>query len=354
MTNNIQTHLVGSLPFADAREAMGESLDRLGRTLPYVPDGETGERKDFIVHLGERMSRNPGLVSTPIRFRFFGMDEDTYRLRVRRDKQLGFPLGELGYYRDWEASLELYRDMREKYGRPELKYQMSIATALSIAPMFFRNPLDIRRVIGPMRDGLRAEIAAAVEKDRESLVVQLDAPGEQTFVALAERYAPPLAPTVARRMAGQIVGLAVGVPEDVPLGVHLCLGNASNRRGITPRTASSIVRLANECVAAFEGVRRLDFLHIPIVDTSDPRHFAPLKTLRLPEPTRLIAGMVYEDGHEANQTRLRLTAEVLGFTPDVACACGMGRRTSDIARSLLDEMLALASETQLASYGSKT
>lgn len=345
MPDKVQTHLVGSLPFANAREAMAEGLDRLGRTLPFIPDGETGERKDFVIHLGERMSKNPGLVATPIRFRFFGMDEQTYRLRICRGKQPEFPLGQLGYYHDWAASLDLYREMREKFGRPELRYQMSIATALSIAPMFFRNPLDIRRVIKPMREGLRAEIAAAIEKDRESLVVQLDAPGEQTLVAFAERFAPPIAATVARRMAGQIVELAVDVPEDVPLGVHLCLGNASNRRGITPRTASSIVRLANECFAAFASVRRLDYLHIPLVDTSDPRHFAPLKEIKLPESTRLIAGMVYEDTHEANQTRLSLTAEALGFTPDVACACGMGRRTPDVARSLLDEMRWLASGT---------
>ncbi len=131
---------------------MTESLDRLGKTLPFIPDGETGERKDFVIHLGERMKQNPGLMATPIRFRFLGMDEETYRFRVRRGKHLEFPIGELGYYRDWEASLELYRELREKYGRDELKYQMSVASALSIASMFFRNPLDIRRVIGPIRD----------------------------------------------------------------------------------------------------------------------------------------------------------------------------------------------------------
>ncbi len=174
-------------------------------------------------------------------------------------------------------------------------------------------------------------------------MVQLDAPGEQALVAATERFAPPLAPAVSRRMARQIVGHVSGVPEDVLLGVHLCLGDANNRRGITPRTTSSIVRLANDCFAEFEGVRRLDFLHIPLVDTSDPRHYAPLRNLRLPEATRLIAGMVYEDGHEANQTRLRHTAKALGFTPDLACACGMGRRTREVARLLLDEMLALAS-----------
>jgi hypothetical protein len=349
MTNRIRTHLVGSLPFADAREAMGESLDRLGKTLPYVPDGETGERKDFVIHLGARMSRNPGLVATPIRFRLLGMDEETYRFRIRRGKQPEFPLGELGYFHDWESSLELFYEMREEYGRPDLKYQMSVASALSVASMFFRNPLDIKRIIGPMRDGLQAEIAAAVEKDRGALVVQLDAPGEQAFVAAIERFAPPFAARVSRRMARQIVEHVRNVPEDVLLGVHLCLGDANNRRGITPRTASAIVRLANDCFTEFEGVRRLDFLHIPLVDTDDPRHFAPLKNLRLPESTRLIAGMVYEDGHDANQTRLSHTTEALGFTPDVACACGMGRRTPDVARVLLDEMVLLANESQLVS-----
>ncbi len=61
MEHHVHTHLVGSLPFADARTAMLESLERLGDTLLYLPDGETGERRDFIIHLGARLAHNPAL-----------------------------------------------------------------------------------------------------------------------------------------------------------------------------------------------------------------------------------------------------------------------------------------------------
>jgi len=342
----IRTHLVGSLPFVDARDAMKESLERLGATLPHVPDGETGERKDFILHLGNRMVQNPQLKARRTMLRFFGMHESVYRFIVRPEGNLEFPLGQLGYHSDWVAGLDLFRELREKCGRPELRYQMSVATPLSIAGIYFRTPRNIRRALGPMREGLRAEIAAAVETDRKSLVIQLDAPGEQAFVAITQRFAPPFARAVARRMARQLAVLATDVPHDVPLGIHLCLGNANNRRGITPRTARPVVLLANECAAAFAGVRPLDFLHIPLVNTSNPRHFAPLADLRLAKSTRLIAGLVYEDGHGANRDRLRLAAEALGFIPDVACACGMGRRTPDVARLLLDELHSLANSSE--------
>ena len=34
---------------------MRESLARLAETLHAVPDGETGERGDYVLHLGERL-----------------------------------------------------------------------------------------------------------------------------------------------------------------------------------------------------------------------------------------------------------------------------------------------------------
>jgi len=131
------------------------------------------------------------------------------------------------------------------------------------------------------------------------------------------------------------------VPHDVPVGVHLCFGNPANQRVITPPSSAPVVVLANAVAKAWPEARPLDFLHLPIVDSTDPAYYEPLRRLKLPLTTRVIAGLVYEDGHAANAERLALATEVLGYTPDVACACGMGRRTPEIARTLLDEMRAL-------------
>jgi hypothetical protein len=44
-------HLVGSLPGRDPGAAMARDLDLLGPYLRSLPDGETGERRNWIVEL---------------------------------------------------------------------------------------------------------------------------------------------------------------------------------------------------------------------------------------------------------------------------------------------------------------
>ena len=48
-------HLVGSLPGGDADDAMRVALTTLGSSLRTLPDGETGERHNWIIHIIEAM-----------------------------------------------------------------------------------------------------------------------------------------------------------------------------------------------------------------------------------------------------------------------------------------------------------
>ena len=347
MTRQIRAHLVGSLPFRDAGEAMQESLQRLGETLPYLPDGETGERANYIGHLVDRLARNPALSSEEAMERLAGESRRTTRFSIRRGRKLEIELGELGYFRDWSASLPLFHKLRHEYGRPELRYQLGVAPALSIAYPFFRKPFSMLRAIGPLVEALRAEIGAAVQLDPGAVVVQLDAAIEQVAIARVHALLSPAARVLARRLARQLASLIVDVPPEVPVGVHLCLGNPGNRRVVTPPSSRPVVLFANAIASVWPERRPLDYLHLPIVDSTDPRYYQPLEKLRLPASTRLIVGMVYEDGHPANLERLRLASQSLGFTPDIACACGMGRRSPEVGRQLLDETRALADEAAL-------
>jgi len=54
-------HLVGSLPGATAREAMSRALDLLGPHLTSLPDGETGERRNWILSVIEGLRDHPDL-----------------------------------------------------------------------------------------------------------------------------------------------------------------------------------------------------------------------------------------------------------------------------------------------------
>lgn len=60
-TGGRQAHLVGSLAAPNGRKAMELSLNVLGDGLAELPDGETGERYNWIGHIIEKMREHPDL-----------------------------------------------------------------------------------------------------------------------------------------------------------------------------------------------------------------------------------------------------------------------------------------------------
>jgi hypothetical protein len=54
-------HLVGSLPAEDTDDAMRLALNELGPRLRWLPDGETGERRNWIIHIIDALRRHPDL-----------------------------------------------------------------------------------------------------------------------------------------------------------------------------------------------------------------------------------------------------------------------------------------------------
>src|SRR3954468_23462932 len=55
------THLVGSLPAPGPAEAMAQALATVGGGLRSPPDGETGERHHWIIHIIEGLRSHPDL-----------------------------------------------------------------------------------------------------------------------------------------------------------------------------------------------------------------------------------------------------------------------------------------------------
>ncbi|MBA2311080.1 MAG: hypothetical protein H0W01_17695 [Pseudonocardiales bacterium] len=54
-------HLVGSIPGDDTAAVMRGAAQRLGGRLRMLPDGETGERRNWIVHVIESLRNHPDL-----------------------------------------------------------------------------------------------------------------------------------------------------------------------------------------------------------------------------------------------------------------------------------------------------
>ena len=54
-----RAHLVGSIPAVTAAKAMRLAVERLGPELDYVPDGETGGRRNWVISMIEALPRSP-------------------------------------------------------------------------------------------------------------------------------------------------------------------------------------------------------------------------------------------------------------------------------------------------------
>ena len=123
------------------------------------------------------------------------------------------------------------------------------------------------------------------------------------------------------------------VPEKALLGYHFCFGTLGGWPRFAPADLSATVELANAVVEA--SGRRVDWIHIPVLDQVGEAFFAPLKNLK-PRGARVYLGVVHHmDGFKE---RIALARKYL---PDfgVAAYCGFGRTPpGDMPKVLQDHV----------------
>ena len=83
---------------------------------------------------------------------------------------------------------------------------------------------------------------------------------------------------VLSRNAEQIKVLCPAIPKEVELGYHFCFGTLGSWPRFAPNDLSGAVELANAFIEA--SGRRVDWVHLPILDRSDEAFFGPLAKLR--------------------------------------------------------------------------
>src|SRR5207248_2598619 len=92
------------------------------------------------------------------------------------------------------------------------------------------------------------------------------------------------------RNLGEVRSLSPHIPETVALGYHLCFGTLGGWPRFRPDDLGQAVKLANAVIAA--SGRRVDWVHLPVLDRSDDAFFAPLQELA-PQGARVYLGMIH-------------------------------------------------------------
>jgi hypothetical protein len=345
--------LIGSFPYASAREVFDVAGPALAGVAKRIPDGEVQGWNTFPAATLAKATIAPhGRGHSGVRGEDQNALEPSGRTARMQPEMPAYPLWHIkpsvapdsirfapvGYDTIALASYDAFRAARRDGTiAPGTKFQVSLPTPFAtigarvvpeqvpaVLPAFERHYFsEVDAIVAaiPAQDlafqwDVAVEIIQSLEGNR---------PGLKEHAPL-----PFLAAALARAIAR--------VPATVECGFHLCYGNPGGRHIIEPKDMGVMVALANATFEALgeasssavrdasrkDSTRPVTWLHMPVPkERDDDAYFAPLADLRLPPETELYLGLVHlSDGIEGAKRRI---AAAKRYMPNfgVGYECGL-------------------------------
>lgn len=325
--------LVGSFAAPTAEDVFRRVAGALGDRVRRIPDGETGDRREWIRWQVFAFRDNSAFALDP---RVKGSDypTDFYALRPGVTGS-DIKFGSLRYADCAKASYAVFsRLRREGVIAGGCRLQISLPTPYNVLDRHVL-PKDRLAVEGPYERRMLAEIdemAAAIP--HRDLAVQWDCAHELTNLAGAREGWFDTLEREETEIVDRLVRLGNHVPADIELGYHFCYGDFNHRHVIEPTDMGAMVQVANRLSPAIG--RSIEWLHMPVPrDRTDDAYYAALKNLRLRPETRLYLGLVHHtDGVEGTLRRIEAARKVVDDF-GIATECGLGRRVAETLPRLL-------------------
>jgi hypothetical protein len=329
MTTTNDMLLVGSVPLHSSEEVLRACGAAIGEFVPCLPDGETGERQNWISYLALRnYSKHPDIetLARPSSGHFDVSQTDYWQFRLKPGvTRLRFE--DLGYIDPARDSYAVFRRLRDEGTIPaDVRFQVCLPSPYSGVHNYFRHAEDWPVADAAYAEAMDREVQKILEDvPSDDLVIQWD-----VCVEVLDLCGPglPWAPegTFEERFArnvDQFDSMSRAIPEEVKLGFHFCYGTLGGWPMAEYDSLELCVNLANEAVA--RSGRRVDYLHMPVPRHYDPdRFFAPLENLNA-EGARVYLGLVHHtDGVDDFNRRVGDAREHLSDF-GVASVCGYGR-----------------------------
>ena len=331
-------HLVGSVPGADAADVFERMSAALGPRLKRIPDGETGERADWITWLEPVFAANPALEKSDEIFRLHPTATPRMRYRLKPGRTVKDVTFDNLFYAD--IAERSYGEFARLKGEGKIpatcRFQIDLVPAHSVIWLYLQD--DLHAPLDPIYNtALKREIdKIAARLPHGQIAIQFDV-ASAVFARLQRKdvssYGRDKVET-QRTFANILVDLAEHVPADIELLFHFCYGDSNHKHVVEPTDMADMVDMANRLTGSIR--RPIQLIHMPVPrDRCDDGYFAPLKALRLKSQTELCLGLVHHTDGVAG-TRKRLAAAERAVAEfSIATECGFGRRRPDTIPELL-------------------
>lgn len=336
MSRNV--YLVGSVPMKDTRTVFETVSAVLGPRLKRIPDGETGERLNWVFWQEALFARHPAFERSDKDFQLHATSGKSHRYRLKPGLSARDVSFDNIFYAD--VAIGSYRTFKALKGEgkipPDTRFQVDLVPAHSVIWLFVDE--DLHEAIDPIYNAaVKREIdklAAVIPHDE--LAIQLDV-ASAVFARLERGDVSSYGATkdeMFDTFSRILLDLGNHVPADIELLYHFCYGDAGHRHVVEPTDMGDMVELANRLSAG--ATRSIELVHMPVPrDRSDDAYFEPLRRLRLRPETELCLGLVhYTDGLAGTRKRLA-TAEKFVRDFSIGTECGFGRRDPSTIPELL-------------------
>jgi len=337
-------HFNGSVNLADTETVMREIAGRVPAGLRRVPDGEPGERSNWIFFQMQKFQRSPSLVPAGPLDATAGDYEQIPQLRLADGvdpAQMAWP--DLGYARAYLDSYATFAALRGQGVIPgDVRFQVQYPTPLASIGAYIV-PEQQQVLLGSYEQAMFADLDRLLTAiPHQDVAVQWDVAVE--FGILEEAFGPGGAQAFDAVTAA-LARCVDRVPADIPAGLHLCYGDYGHQHFQQPQSLAMQVRVLNAVTAA--AARTVSFVSFTVPqDQRGEPYFAPLRDLAAGPGTELNFALVpYHPADQAPGTtaeQVRLIDAGLAASPGgsrawgVSTECGMGRADRDDIPVLLD------------------
>ena len=337
-------HFNGSVNLDDAESVMREIAARIPSGLRRIPDGETGDRGNWIYFQLQKFLQLPWLVPTRPLDAADGEYDQLPQLRLADGTdpaQVSWP--DLGYADAYLGSYKVFAALREQgVIPPGVRFQVEYPTPLASISGYIV-PEQQQALLDSYERAMFADLGrllAAVPANE--VAVQWDVAVE--FGILEEAFAPGGAQAFDAIIAA-LARCVDQVPAGIPVGLHLCYGDYGHQHFMQPESLALQVRVLNAVTTA--AGRPVSFVSFTVPqDQREESYFAPLAGLAADPVTELNFALVpYHPAEQAQGTTgdlVRFIDAALAASPGgrrdwgVCTECGMGRVSRDEILALLD------------------